>query len=250
MKGAARLGGGAAAAIAALAALAAGCVLADPRPDPWNGPGLGAQDADRSGIPGAAFTNGAETPPSALDMSGVAVSGGAAVTAPVSVLGFSSAPGPGGVEVENLADGGGRTLGFVEGTGSFTVEIDAAAGDILVLRYMIVDMGAVTPTVGDVFVVPFAAASPVAALDASNLTVSEPDAGGLVVLAAAAGAATPGSFVNVGNLSNAGNAQAIAGLDGSFSVTLVADSGDRLTVFSASNLDPTATTRAVALVVP
>ncbi len=239
----------------AAVALAAGCVLADPRPDPWNSPSGAARGADNDGFfsglpPSAGAGEDTEAPDALLDLATVAVSGGGTVPAPVSILGFSAAPGPGGVEIENLAAGGGRSVGFVEGSGSFALEIDAAAGDLLVLRYLMVDGGSVTVTNGDVYVVPVASASPVSAVGAADFTVTAPDASGVVVLSAAAGAATPGSIVSVGNFSNAGTAQAVAGLDGSFSLSLLADTGDRLTVFTASNLDPTAATTAVGFAVP
>ena len=239
---------------AALAALATGCVLADPRPDPGIGGGGGRDSvfgAVPSGIDSEDFNGvGAAGPTTA------AVSGAHSDATAVAVVGFAVTEGqpgyePGGVVVENVSAGGGRALGFVRTGGSYAVEIEARAGDMLIVTRLVVNGGTITELDGGtVYIVSDADATGVNTLTSASVALTAPNDAELVTVSGAPGAATPGSFVDAGNLSNAATAQGQAAPDGSFSLTLLGQPGDRVTIFTRSNLDPTAATAAVTRVVP
>jgi hypothetical protein len=238
----------------ALAALAHGCVLADPRPDPGIGGGANRDytfGAVPSGIDAEDF-NGAGVAGTAA----AAVSGAHADTTPVAVVGFAVPDGqpgfePGGVVVENVSAGGGRALGFVPSGGSYAVAVDARPGDMLIVTRLVVDGATITELDGGtVYIVSNADAAPVNALTSASVALTAPSDSGLVTVSGAAGSATPGSLVAGGNLSNAGTAETLAALDGSFSLTLLGQPGDRVTIFTRSNLDPTSATAAVTRSIP
>jgi len=241
--------------LAALALGAGGCLLADPRPSPWQGGPTAERDmADDldifAGVP-AANNDGAIEPGESFGLMGLGLSGGDIEPSPIALVATpGTLSGSGGVEVENLTVGG-RTLTFAHPAGSFSLEVEAAAGDFLAIRHLTDDgSGEIAAELAEVRVVANAVLTTPGDILIDQITITPPNEDGEITVLGAPGAAPLLSAVSIGDLGSAAGARVQAGVDGSFSAVLVGGSNDRLVIFASDPLDPTSASKSVELLVP